>query len=379
MKIKRLIGGNLESNGYIINCAKGRACYVIDPGYEAKKYIRELESMGLDPIGILLTHHHYDHVGAVEGIAKRFGCPVYLHREDCDQYRKDVDVLLEDGMELTLGEEKLRVIHTPGHTRGSVCYYSEKSKVVFTGDTIFNVDLGRTDLADGSGEQMRDSICNIISKWSNDITIYPGHGDPATMKYVRQHNQEFLALCSKPETIETERMILRGFTPEDAGDLYEYAKNPNVGPHGGWKPHENVEESLNIIKTLFLDKYHIWAMTVKKTGEVIGSVGYETDTKRPETGCMELGYAMSEDHWGKGLMTEAAKAVIRYGFETMGLPMISIYHNPSNSRSKRVVEKCGFCFEGTMRRAYRIYNGEIRDVACYSMYKEEWEKECKQK
>jgi ribosomal-protein-alanine N-acetyltransferase len=176
----------------------------------------------------------------------------------------------------------------------------------------------------------------------------------------------------EPQIIETERLILRGFTLEDAADLYDYAKNPNVGPHGGWKPHESIEESRKIIKELFWGKYHIWAMVYKESGKVIGSIGYEEDPKRPETGCMELGYAMAEDFWGRGLMTEAARAVIRHGFESMGLPMISIYHNPTNYRSKRVIEKCGFRFEGILRRSNRVYNGEIRDVACYSMTKEEF-------
>lgn len=179
----------------------------------------------------------------------------------------------------------------------------------------------------------------------------------------------------RPENIETKRLLLRGFTLDDAADVYDYAKNPNVGPHGGWKPHESVEESCKIIEHVFLEKYHIWAMVDKKSRKVIGSIGYEEDTKRPETGCMELGYAMAEDFWGKGLMTEAAGTLIRYGFASMGLPMISIYHNPVNHRSKRVIEKCGFHYEGTLRRANRIYNGEIRDMACYSMTKEDWQKE----
>ncbi len=178
----------------------------------------------------------------------------------------------------------------------------------------------------------------------------------------------------KPETIETARLYLRGFTLEDAAEVYAYAKNPNVGPHGGWKPHETVEESRQIIRDLFLEKYHIWAMVDKETGRVIGSIGFEEDTKRPNTGCMELGYAMAEAFWGRGLMTEAAHGVIRYGFQEMTLPMVSIYHNPTNRRSARVIQKCGFCFEGILRRANRIYNEEIRDVACYSLTAEEWQK-----
>lgn len=173
-------------------------------------------------------------------------------------------------------------------------------------------------------------------------------------------------------TIDTERLTLRAWTETDAEDLFEYAKNPNVGPHGGWKPHESVEESIEIINSLFLEKYQSWAIVLKETGKVIGSIGYEEDPIRKVERCRELGYALGEDQWGKGLMTEAAKAVLRYGFSQMNLSLISIYHNPLNRRSGRVVEKCGFFYEGTLRRANKVYNGEIRDVACYSMTKTEY-------
>mgnify|MGYP000849087845 CR=1 FL=1 len=175
------------------------------------------------------------------------------------------------------------------------------------------------------------------------------------------------------KTMETERLILQDWSEGDADDLYEYAKNPNVGPHGGWKPHESREESLEIIKTLFLGKYDCWAIVYKENGKVIGTIGYEPDTKRPNIACKELGYAIGEEYWGKGLMTEAAKAVIRHGFEELGLDMISVYRNPANTRSGRVIEKCGFTYEGTLRMANKIYDGTIRDVACYSMTKDEFE------
>ena len=174
------------------------------------------------------------------------------------------------------------------------------------------------------------------------------------------------------KTIETERLVLRGWTVEDVDDLFDYAKNPNVGPHGGWKPHESKTESLEIIQTLFLRKYDCWAVVLKENGKVIGSIGFEADTKRPEIACRELGYAIGEEYWGKGIMTEAAMAVIRFGFEEMGLPMISIYRNPLNHRSGRVIEKCGFVYEGTLRQANKIYDGTIRDVACFSMMREEY-------
>lgn len=194
MKIKRLIGGNLESNGYIIYDQEGGECYIIDPGYLPERFTKVISQLKLKTLGILLTHHHYDHTGGVEKLHNLLDAKVFLHRGDLDQYKKSVDVVLEDGDQLQLGDDILLVIHTPGHTRGGTCFYSEKSKLVFTGDTIFNVDLGRTDLVDGSENEMSHSIKKIISLWSNDITIYPGHGDPATMRYVRKNNQEFLDL-----------------------------------------------------------------------------------------------------------------------------------------------------------------------------------------
>lgn len=197
MKIKRIIGGNLESNGYIIYDREQGECYIVDPGYNGEKFVKLADELGLTLKGILLTHHHYDHVGGVDKIKAMTGCQVYLHRADSDMYKKQVDLLLENGDKLLLGEEEIKVLHTPGHTRGSVCYYSEQSKLVFTGDTIFNVDLGRTDLADGSPSDMEYSIRNIIDLWNNEITIYPGHGDSCNMKYVRKYNQEFLDIVGK--------------------------------------------------------------------------------------------------------------------------------------------------------------------------------------
>lgn len=197
MKIKRFIGGMLESNGYVIYQEDGGSCYIIDPGYNPKVFIEFVQQHQLQPKGILLTHHHYDHVGGVERIRDQLECPVYLHRKDCDIYKKPVEVYVEDGDAIELDGETLTVIHTPGHTKGSVCFFSEKSKVSFTGDTIFNVDLGRTDLGDGSPEEMRESILNRIDTWENDIFIYPGHGDGCTMKKVRQINREFLDIIEK--------------------------------------------------------------------------------------------------------------------------------------------------------------------------------------
>lgn len=192
VKIKRFVGGNLESNGYVISCSEGGSCYIIDPGYEPAKFIKYTESHGLTVVGVILTHHHGDHVGGARKIAGRFECPVMMSFEDSLMYREPVDIYLKDGDELDLDGEKLEIMATPGHTHGSLCIVFPKSRVVFTGDTIFDTDLGRTDLSDGSEAEMINSCRLINGKWPDSYTIYPGHDGSSTMKQVRIYNEEFL-------------------------------------------------------------------------------------------------------------------------------------------------------------------------------------------
>lgn len=195
VKIKRFIGGTLESNGYVIYQKEQGGCYIIDPGYNPGIFAEFIEGQALKPLGILLTHHHYDHTGSVKKLCSLFDCPAYIHREDLDIYGQQAQPL-EDGDVFMLEEEEIKTVHTPGHTAGSVCFYSDKSKLAFTGDTIFNVDLGRTDLEDGSEADMIHSCRDIIDKWSNEIFIHPGHGDGCTMKKVRVINREFLDIIN---------------------------------------------------------------------------------------------------------------------------------------------------------------------------------------
>lgn len=192
MKIKRFTGGLLQSNGYVLYQNRGGQCYVIDPGNSSKTFIKYINEMQLDVKGILLTHYHSDHVAAVKKLKKHFDCSVAIHVQDMDRYGQPVDIPLEDGMVFDLEGENVRVIHTPGHTAGSVCFYSEKSKLAFTGDTVFDTDLGRTDLAGGSEAALVSTCRNIIDKWSNEIFIYPGHGPECNMKKVRKYNMEFI-------------------------------------------------------------------------------------------------------------------------------------------------------------------------------------------
>lgn len=177
----------------------------------------------------------------------------------------------------------------------------------------------------------------------------------------------------KVPVLETERLILRGWSRKDAPALYEYAKNPNVGPSAGWKPHESVYESREIIDRIFRANM-TWAIVHRAEEKVIGSIGLEEDRLRTGIKSRELGYSLSEDHWGEGIMTEAAGRIISYAFEDMDLSVLMIRTSDTNSRSQRVIEKCGFTYEGTLRRAYRIYDGTLRENRIYSMLREEYDK-----
>lgn len=175
------------------------------------------------------------------------------------------------------------------------------------------------------------------------------------------------------KTIETERLILRPFEESDLEDFYNYAKNPNIGPNAGWKPHESIEESKKILDG-FINGDKVLAICLKEDNKVIGSIGLHDDNLRPVDNVKMLGYVLSEDYWGLGITTEAAKAVLDYAFTELGLFMVTVSHYSFNQRSKRVIEKCGFVYEGTLRHCIKIYNGNIYDLSCFSITKEEWER-----
>lgn len=200
MNIERFIGGAYSANGYVITGDTGTGCWVIDPGYHPEKFIWTIRRQRLQPEGILLTHHHDDHTGAAAALKRELDCPVYIHRADRAAYGGPADVLLEGGEKLTLGSLSCRVVHTPGHTKGGVCFYFGEERCCFTGDTIFNVDLGRTDLSDGSPKEMEQTIRKIVDRWADDVRIYPGHGDDCTMAYVREINREFLDIVDRRST-----------------------------------------------------------------------------------------------------------------------------------------------------------------------------------
>ncbi len=166
-------------------------------------------------------------------------------------------------------------------------------------------------------------------------------------------------------TIETERLILRPITEDDAEALFEYCRNEHVGPNAGWKPHESLEDTREIMKLIFLDKENVYGMVLKETGKLIGSIGLVADPKRQNDQTRMVGYAVDENYWNKGYATEALQALIRFGFEHLGLQLISAYCYPFNKSSKKVLTKCGFQYEGILHLAEKRYDGVVLDNECY--------------
>lgn len=167
--------------------------------------------------------------------------------------------------------------------------------------------------------------------------------------------------------METERLILRHIVESDIEDLFQYCKNPNVGPAAGWKPHESIEETRKLMHGIFIGKENVFGIVAKNTKKLIGTIGLIPDPHRTNPRSLMLGYAMSEDYWGKGLMTEAAKAVVRDGFKELPIDIITCTCYTINPRSRRVIEKCGFTYEGCLRQCEQRFDGKILDLECYSL------------
>ncbi|MBR5504144.1 MAG: GNAT family N-acetyltransferase [Methanobrevibacter sp.] len=159
--------------------------------------------------------------------------------------------------------------------------------------------------------------------------------------------------------IETERLILRPWKEEDAKCLYHFAKNPKIGPVAGWPPHKSVEESLEIITTIF-NKKETYAITIdNKAVGCIGLLFYpDTNHDWPDEG-VELGYWIGEEYWGQGLVVEGTKEVIKHAFEDLDIDKIYASFKCENKQSKRVLEKLGFEYHSDLRKA--DYTGEEFD------------------
>lgn len=188
-RIHTLVVGQLKTNCYILQ--SGPVAIVVDPGDEAKRILRFLKDLSVKPVRIIATHTHFDHVLGVDEIRAEFKIPFFIHKDDLPMLESmqsrvqritgftvptppRVDGFLKDGETISLEDDSMKVIHTPGHSPGSISL--DCDEFVLTGDALFNQSIGRTDLPGGDFETLIDSINNRLFKLTDDTIVYPGHG-----------------------------------------------------------------------------------------------------------------------------------------------------------------------------------------------------------
>lgn len=204
LKYYQLPLGALGTNCYILEDGKGE-CVIFDPGGEGAKLIQFLKNKSLKPIAILLTHAHFDHIGAVDEVRDAYQIPVYLHKKEEKWLgsaalngsssfmmgsitQKPADVIIEKEDTLQIGNFTFEMFETPGHSPGSVSYYVRDAGYIFSGDVLFQGSVGRTDLAGGSMDVLMKSIHEKLLTLDDQTIVFPGHGGLTTIQDEKDYN-----------------------------------------------------------------------------------------------------------------------------------------------------------------------------------------------
>lgn len=204
--------GEIDVNCFFIE--HNNKCYIVDPGYEKEKVIKYVRDNNLKVLGILLTHGHIDHIGAIDA----FDVPVYLHEKEYeiieDNYKNGFDfygrqkpyslndiniIRMDDSFVLHLDDKRIEVIHTPGHTVGGVCYKIDND--LYTGDTLFEGTVGKWTFPTGNLEALKRTIVNLIDTQDEGIRIHPAHGESSTIGEEKRYNQFYLEWKKELEKI----------------------------------------------------------------------------------------------------------------------------------------------------------------------------------
>jgi glyoxylase-like metal-dependent hydrolase (beta-lactamase superfamily II) len=201
IKVKKVVSGVLKENCYLVYDSENLQTVVVDPGEDGEKVIYEIKAYNLKPELLINTHGHYDHTLSNEQICNEFKIPLAMHKDEVEilidnkkslvfsnslKPIKTPEILLEDNQEIKLSFTTFIVIHTPGHTKGSICLLFEN--FLITGDTLFAGTIGRTDLKSGSYDEILKSISKIKKIAPSIIIIYPGHGSSTTLANELRHN-----------------------------------------------------------------------------------------------------------------------------------------------------------------------------------------------
>ncbi|AQT67101.1 Hydroxyacylglutathione hydrolase [Anaerohalosphaera lusitana] len=210
MLIEQVVLGVFETNSYILRAsAESKDCVVVDTGLDAGPLMNMLAAKRLNPLAILLTHGHADHTKGIDDLRQKYpDILVVMHKDDAPMLTSPVrnmsvlakDIITHEPADILIKQEgpieyaglKLYVLHTPGHTPGGVCFYSEDDHVIFVGDTLFHNGIGRTDLPGGNHDQLIESIKSKLIPLHDKTVVYPGHGPKTSIKEEKQFNP-FLA------------------------------------------------------------------------------------------------------------------------------------------------------------------------------------------
>jgi hydroxyacylglutathione hydrolase len=194
LRIDKIIVGQLEVNCYIVSDEETSEAVIVDPGDEFERITGLIESVGVKPVTILFTHAHYDHICAAKELQDRYRCTLAMHEEEKTTYEMTKrmclvwgfepedfpppDVSVKNGDKIRLGDVFLEVVHTPGHSPGSICIYGES--FLFSGDTLFRGSVGRTDLPGGRTEKLIGSLKSLLTL-PPDTRVLCGHGEETTL------------------------------------------------------------------------------------------------------------------------------------------------------------------------------------------------------
>ena len=207
IQVKQLVLNPFQENTYILYDQTGEAV-IIDPGCYTQSDIDEVkwfvDSNQLVVKYLILTHGHIDHILGIESLKELYKVKCFAHADDLPlieispkhglmfgislEKAPEIDGFLQDGDTISFGKSIIEVIHTPGHSKGGVCFFLRKEKILFSGDTLFNGSIGRTDLMGGSFETLIESIINKIFQLGDDVIVYPGRGNSTTIEYERKNN-----------------------------------------------------------------------------------------------------------------------------------------------------------------------------------------------
>lgn len=203
MKWLQIPLGPMQTNCYVLYNEE-KDCIIFDPGDQGTDLNKYLKTEGFSPLAIVMTHAHFDHIGAIDVVRDEWSIPVYIHKLEAEwltnpalngsaRYGATItaraaDHLLTQEEPLTIGIFTLHILHTPGHSPGSISYYSKEANAIFAGDTLFDGSIGRTDLPGGNHEQLLSSIKTKLFVFPETTEVMPGHGPVTTIKKEKESN-----------------------------------------------------------------------------------------------------------------------------------------------------------------------------------------------